>query len=97
MTSKPGFNAYEDNVKIWKGLEVLLILHTHMEGMLCQNLFCSARWLVYIERWDFILNCRLVIPFREWLKWLSFFAILMEIYSFVFQPDVPCIFFTEQY
>lgn len=72
MTSKLGLDAYDDNIKIWKGLAMPLIVHIHMEGMLCQNLFCSAWWLRDIERWGIILNYRTIILFIEWLKLLSF-------------------------
>lgn len=75
MTLKLGLDAYDDNIKIWKRLAVPLILHIHMEGMLCQNLFCSAWWLMDTERWDFTLNCRTIILFVQRLKWLSFLAL----------------------
>lgn len=75
MTSKLGLEAYDNNIKIWKGWAMPWISHVHMEGMLFQNLFCSARWLMDMERWDFIPNCRTILLFVERLKWLSFLAL----------------------
>lgn len=89
ITSKLGLDVYDDNIKIWKGLAMPLIVHIHMEGMLCQNLFCSAWWLQDIERWNIILNHysfhrmteMIVLPWPDWWRVMAwYFSLIYHVF-----------------
>lgn len=94
MTLKLGLDAYDDNIKIWKGLVMPLILHIHIYGrnalsesvLFCLMTYGYRKMRFYTELQNYYSFCRttemIVLPCPDSWRFMARYFSLIYCMSF---------------